>query len=259
MDTQRLLVKAAPGLPSAQLTFGAAAVNFTFSPLFKSIGHQPALGAAAADVWQILTPPPGFVEENVWDVCHSLLEQGFGVAGAPAPKFAEPDLQQQWITGRDADLGMTLAQSCDNADAQSADFPRIVDNPFWFRDSKHSQFDAAIAAIGGPNVASKIRIAHFDTGYDPEHHTLPTRLRKDIARNFVDDGSPYDAVDQTSGPLNNLGQGTGSLSILAGAGKPGQPPLGGAPFAEIVPVRVANRVVLFSTSAIAQAFDYVLA
>ena len=35
------------------------------------------------------------------------------------------------------------------------------------------------------------------------------------------------------------------------------PLLGGAPFAEIVSIRVANRVVLFHNSAIAQAFDYI--
>jgi hypothetical protein len=178
------------------------------------------------------------------------------MAGAPAPSFAEPDLRQQWIAGRAADLGMMMAKSCDKAAPQSEDFPRAAD-PFWFRDSEHSQFDAAIEAIGGPDVASKVRIAHFDTGYDPAHHALPARLRKDMARNFVDDGSPDDATDQTSGPLNNLGHGTGTLSILAGASMNGQPLLGGAPFAEIVPVRVANRVVLFSNSAIAQAFDYV--
>jgi hypothetical protein len=251
------LVKAAPGLTASQLRFGAAAVPSTFTPLFKSIGPQPTLGAVAGNVWQVLTPPPGFAEENSWDVCHALLQQGFGVAGASPPEFAEPDLQQQWITGKDSDLGMSLAQSCDTTDPQSTDFPHNNANPFWFRDSKHSQFDAAIAAIGGPNVASKVRIAHFDTGYDAQHHTLPKRLRRDIARNFVDDGNPNDASDQTSGILNNLGHGTGTLSILAGASKPGQSMLGGAPFAEIVPVRVANRVVLFSNSAIGEAFDYV--
>ena len=255
MATQRILVKAASGLRGAQLTLGAAAVNFTVSPLFKSIGQQAALGATSADVWQILTPPPGFAEENAWDVCHSLMQQGIGIAGTST--FAEPDLEQQWITGRNSDIGMMLAKSCANADPQSEDFPRIVDNPFWFRDSDHSQFDAAIAAIGGPDVASKVRIAHFDTGYDPEHRTLPKRMRTDMARNFIDDTNPNDARDQTDGPLNNLGHGTGTLSILAGSGKPGELPLGGAPFAEIVPVRVANRVVLFSNSAIAQAFDYV--
>lgn len=201
----RILVKAAPGLTASQLRFGAAAVPFTFTPLFKSIGPQPTLGAVAGNVWQVLTPPPGFAEENSWDVCHALLQQGFGVAGASPPEFAEPDLQQQWITGKDSDLGMSLAQSCDTTDPQSTDFPHNNANPFWFRDSKHSQFDAAIAAIGGPNVASKVRIAHFDTGYDAQHHTLPKRLRRDIARNFVDDGNPNDASDQTSGILNNLG------------------------------------------------------
>ena len=153
--------------------------------------------------------------------------------------------------------GMSLAQSCDGGRPAKRRFPAQRTIPTGFAIPTHSQFDAAIAAIGGPQVASKVRIAHFDTGYDPKHHTLPKRLRKDIARNFVDDGNPNDASDQTSGPLNNLGHGTGTLSILAGTAIPGQSLLGGAPFAEIVPVRVANRVVLFSNSAIAQAFDYV--
>lgn len=254
MATQRILVKAPLGLPSVRVAFGAAAVDFAVAPLFKSIGPQPGLGAAPANVWQILTPRADLAGENVWDVCHSLLQQGFGVAGAAAPAFAEPDLQQQWITGRDAELGMMMAQSCEKADPQNKDYPRDDNHPYWFRDSEHSQFDDAIAAIGGPNAASKVRIAHLDTGYDPEHHTLPKRLRKDLAHNFVDDGSPNDATDRTGGLFNNLGHGTGTLSILAGTG---QPLFGGAPFAEIVPVRVANRVVLFYNSAIAQAFDYV--
>jgi hypothetical protein len=257
MKTPRILVKAAPGLSSVRFSFGATPVTFTITPLFKSIAWPTALGATAANTWQILTSPPGFAEENAWDVCHSLLQQGFGIAGVPAPEFAEPDLEQQWITGSDAELGMALSRSCDSVNTQREDFPRISDNPYWFRGSRHSQFDDAIAAIGGPQVASKVRIAHFDTGYDPDHHALPKRLREDIARNFVDDSDPNDATDQTSGLLANLGHGTGTLSILAGTGQAGQPLLGGASFAEVVPVRVANRVVLFKNSAIAQAFDYV--
>src|SRR5258708_32628185 len=259
MKTPRILVKAAPGLPSGRLRFGARAVTFTVTPLFKSIAppKTPGAAAAAAATWQILTPPPGFAGENAWDVCHSLLQQGFGVAGVPAPEFAEPDLEQQWITGSDAELGMAMSRSCDSVNSQRDEFPHITANPYWFRDPAHSQFDDAIAALGGPQVASKVRIAHFDTGYDPDHHALPKRLRADIARNFVDGGDPNDATDRTSGLLANLGHGPGTLSILAGAGQPGQSLLGGAPFAEVVPVRVANRVVLFKNSAIAQAFDYV--
>jgi hypothetical protein len=255
MKMPRILVKAAPGLSSARLVLGSRPVAFTLTPLFQSIAPPKTVGPTS--IWHILSAAAEFGEENPWDVCHSLPRQGFGVAGAPAPEFAEPDLEQRWITGGDAELGMALSRSCDSVNPQREDFPLDAGNPYWFRDSGHSQFDAAIAAVGGPQVAAKVRIAHFDTGYDPDHHTLPKRLRRDIARNFVDDGAPDDASDRTGGPLANLGHGTGTLSILAGTGQPGESLLGGAPFAEVVPVRVANRVVLFRNSAIAQAFDYV--
>ncbi|MFX7878711.1 S8 family serine peptidase, partial [Acinetobacter baumannii] len=68
----------------------------------------------------------------------------------------------------------------------------------------------------------------------------------------------HDASDQVDGPLTNRGHGTGTLGILAGR-DPADPTrtIGGAPFVEIVPIRVADRVVLFSNSAIARALDYV--
>ena len=194
----RILVKAKPGLPVAQLTFGAAAVPFAATPLFRSIGPPPGLGAAAGDVWQILTPAAALEGENSWDICHSLLRQGFGVAGAGAPAFAEPDLEQQWITGNDSEVGMALAKSCDKVDAQSADFPRDkIPTGFAIRRIRSSMPPSRRSA--DRRSAAKVRIAHFDTGYDPQHHTLPKRLRKDLARNFVDDGNPNDASDQTSG------------------------------------------------------------
>jgi hypothetical protein len=254
---QRILVKAAPGLSAPRLTFGVSGAPFTATPLFTSIGSQLALGVAAGEAWYVLTPPQGFAADNSWDICHSVVQQGFGVAGASGPIFAEPDFEQKWLTGTSSEGGQSLTQSCDEEDKQNPAFPRDEGNPYWFRDSNHSQFDEAIAAIGGPQVASQVRIAHFDTGYDPNHHSLPGRLRRDLGRNFVDDDHPNDASDDSSGLFTNLGHGTGTLSILAGTAQPGKSLLGGAPFAEIVPVRVANRVVLFSNSSIARAFDYV--
>src|SRR5205814_3237019 len=82
------------------------------------------------------------------------------------------------------------------------------------------------------------------------------RTQPGFQKNFVDDGSPDDATDHTSGILTNLGHGTGTLSILAGAAVDGVP-LGGAPFLDVIPIRVANSVVLFQNSAIAKASDYV--
>ncbi len=251
MPVQRILVKAAGAPSEARLSFDGTPVTFTATPLFRCIEEGAGLGAAAASRWYVLTAPPQFAEPNPWDVCHQILSQGMGVAGAAAPEFAEPDLGQQWKTGDDGEQGLALQATCEKAEEQDPRFPQGPD-PFWFRDPAFSQFDDALAEIGGPGVASKVRIAHFDTGYDPDHTALPKRLiTKTLPRNFVDADRPHDATDTSSGVLNNLGHGTGTLSILAGAG------VGGAPFAEVIPVRVADRVVLFFNSAIAQAFDYV--
>ncbi len=255
MPTQRILIKARTGLPSATLALGAAQVNFPLVPLFKSIGRTSGLGAAAGSTWYVLEAPFGFDAANPWDVCHSLMHAGLGVAGAPVPEFAEPDLEQRWLTGDDAELGLALAAGC-QAEGPDTDLPGDP-NPFWYRDQSHTQLDAALAQIGGPDVAAQVRIAHCDTGYDPQHATLPKRLRRDLQRNFVDKDRPNDASDVSDGLGNNLGHGTGTLSILAGSGAHGSASLGCAPFAEVVPIRVANRVVLFHNSAIAQAFDYV--
>ena len=74
-----------------------------------------------------------------------------------------------------------------------------------------------------------------------------------------------DATDQTptGGVLLNRGHGTGTLGILAGGYHPDLlavpanfGPIGGAPFATVVPVRVANSVVHFGTSAVARGIDY---
>ena len=69
-------------------------------------------------------------------------------------------------------------------------------------------------------------------------------------------GLPNDARDRSDGFWNNFSHGTGTISILAGA-PAGNLSFGCAPYAEVIPIRVANRVVLFSNSTIAQAFDYV--
>jgi len=130
---QRVLVKAAPGLAVSRLSFGAAPVEFKATRLFESIEAQPALGAAAGEVWHILTPPLGFAEANGWDICHSLMRDGFGVAGAPAPAFAEPDIEQRWITGKSTEGGQSLVQPCGAPDPQNPDFPRDIGNNYWFR------------------------------------------------------------------------------------------------------------------------------
>jgi len=250
----RLLVKMVPGSSPRQLMFGASPFALTSELLFSSIQRAPALGAATAPKWHIVGATQPGDEVNAWDVCHQLITTGFGVAGGAAVEFAEPDLEQRWIFGSETNQAFALARSGPGADGPDPNFPS-GDTPNWFRDFQHSQLDQARGTIGEP-AANRAIIAHFDTGYDPGHSTKPRHLRIDLQRNFVDEDFPKDATDRSTGTMNNLGHGMGTLSILAGNAVAGVP-LGGAYALDVIPIRVANSVVLFKNSAIAQAFDYV--
>lgn len=113
----------------------------------------------------------------------------------------------------------------------------------------------ASPSTGSPN---RVRVAHLDTGYDPGHESVPTGLNRALQKNFVDADRPDDATDDSGGLLNNLGHGTGTLGILAGASVGSfTKAYGAAPFVEVIPVRVANSVLIFQNSSIAKGLDYV--
>jgi Subtilase family len=254
--TPRLLVKlkAAPKLSA--IKFNKTELKVTFQPLFENI--QSAVGSLAEtspSQWYIMSTNQSAAETNAWDLCHHLVLHGFGIDGVEPAEFAEPDLEQHWLIGKSVDHAFAAGRDCRTEAPQDATPPlaTLPDN-FWFRDKQHSQFDDARAVIGDPK--DKIRIAHLDTGFDPAHKTLPKFLRHDLQRNFIDGETPEDATDRTSGIFTNLGHGCGTLSILAGNGIQGEP-IGGAPFLEVIPIRVANSVVLFKNSSIARALDYV--
>jgi hypothetical protein len=250
----RFLVKARAGVTPATLTLAAKEMPLGVEPLFQSIGGSGDLAAVGQDRWFVVTPPLGALEGNAWDLCHALLSGELGVAGMPPPAFVEPDFQQHWVGAAFADQALAMGQGCDRANPPDPGFPH-PDNPLWFQDNEHAQFSQARDTVGEPSD-NRVRIAHLDTGYDPGHRALPPHLNRDLQRNFVDADRPRDATDNTDGLLNNLGHGTGTIGILAGRIANGDA-IGGAPMAEVVPIRVANRVVLFANSAIAKAFDYV--
>ena len=89
------------------------------------------------------------------------------------------------------------------AEEQSENYPNGPAED-WFADTAHSGLAEALAALG--RGAPAVRIAHLDTGYDPNHHTGRPGCSQDLARNFVDaqpDGNPApEAEDQKSGVLN---------------------------------------------------------
>jgi subtilisin family serine protease len=253
----RFLVKARAPI-SGSFALGLTGTDFKFSsePLFKSVGSVPGLGIGAGAAWHLVTTDLPATTTNQWDVCHQLISGSSSFAAAGV-EFAEPDLEQKWPISRSGgSLASFSMREGDPEPQNGRDFPSLPDN-LWFRDANHGQFDAALSLLGDPGQGKRVRIAHLDTGFDPSHKTRPAFISAAEQRNFVDAGFPNDATDRSSGILNNFSHGTGTLSILAGSAVPGSHGFGCAPNAEIVPVRVADRVVLFRNSAIAKALDYV--
>ena len=237
-------------MPIGDASLAVGKARFTSRPLFTSIESQPALSVNPIERWHIVSSPD-VDDAHLWDLCHAIREQGFGLAGTAVPTFAEPNLRQQFLVGDTAEQALGLVGGC-IATPQNVAYPTDPDLR-WYVDAQHVD-------IGTPAGGGGVRIAHLDTGYDPKHLSVPRFVEKAREHNFVDAAFPNDATDRTTtGVLSNLGHRTGTLSILAGSAIPGAaiPSPGVAPDANIVPVRVANSVVLFENAAIAQAFDYV--
>lgn len=56
-SARRVLVKTTAVIAGQRLAPGTAKTAFTAEPLFKSIGHEAALGLSAGATWHVLTAP----------------------------------------------------------------------------------------------------------------------------------------------------------------------------------------------------------
>lgn len=206
--------------------------------------------------------------ENPWDRAHALLEgdQALSLAKMPGILAIEPDIVQQWPNDRQAaQLGFASQASCAFDNQDDGGRKATGSGVAWNFGDDFSQLSRARAAVG--DKMSQILIAHLDTGYDPKPHlTQPKNLQLQWQRNFVAGGNANDAADRAPADtlLANRGHGTGTLSLLAGnrlnGTSPGWPGfkdyVGGAPLAKILPVRIADWVVRFSTGTVVQGLDY---
>lgn len=261
-NVQKFLVKVAPTATGSKtwVSISNSSVPFVIAPLFEYIETGQQIGISKAATWHILEPLTSFDSENPWDVCHEIVRTGLNFTGGSAqPIYAEPDFAQQWDLHPREGLALALSASCDATPQDSGEqgYPAESDN-FWYRNADHGQYQNALKQIPELDGQRVVRVAHLDTGYDPEHESLPMHLDRELQRSFVNGDDPNSAADTSSGIFNNLGHGTGTLSILAGSpvGNLGQ--LGIAPFLEVVPLRVADRVGLFYNSAVARALDYIV-
>ena len=177
--------------------------------------------------------------------------------------FIEPDVVQRFeyqeIQPENALESFEAAEAC-SPRGFDTDWP--TQNFGWHLLDEFTQLKASRDSLGDPGDGNRIRVGILDTGYDPAHTSLPMHLRLDLARNFSGSGHENDATDPASSwPLTNPGHGTATLAILAGSRVQSldgsfDDLLGGTPYAELVPIRIADSVVHFRTSSMAAGIRY---
>ncbi len=249
-----------------------AAAGFGLEPLFETVPLRSIAGVGVADPagqkheWYIARPA-GTAGQNPWDVAHDAVARvsRAGLAPDVAPEIIEPDLLQSWIWEVPKPKGeLAAAAVCAFAD-QDTNLPFRTGQFAWHLEDAFSQLKSARETVVLARGNSPIRIAHLDTGYDPKHTALKdTKLVHELERNFIDADRPDNAEDPgNSGFMKNPGHGTGTLGILAGgaftfnqSGYSFDGVLGGAPNAQIVPIRVGNSVVQLTTSSVAKGIEY---
>ncbi|HXO89483.1 MAG TPA: S8 family serine peptidase [Stellaceae bacterium] len=276
MKSTGVLVKLSGPLDGHRAALAAAVpAEHEIQPLFTVAAAPPPPGQAAAAVpqhtWVSVKPRgDGLAEQaavqHPWDMAHEIRRQ----LGARA-LAAEPDLEQAWLPdvpgGENTPARAARAEDPSAPDGEKGAPYVRGPHPNWHLDDDYSQLRAAREAAG--SAQSTIKIVHLDTGYDPKHKARPEFVATNEERNFVDTDRPNSAEDMTptSGVLLNRGHGTGTIGILAGPKVTGVrltqdgksldgETLGGAPMMSIVPVRIANSVVHFGTSTVAQGIDY---
>ena len=253
----RLLVKL---LPTVALAASDPRVNLR--PLFEPSPQTTAFGLGAEPAWFMADVPDG--AETPWDLAHSQVAGQLGIDES-AILFAEPDLAQSFPDTNEKNPGgapFAADEGCGSIPPQDANGGKIKgpDRNAWHLDDEFSQLRKARESVQFSDP--RTRIAHLDTGYDRNHEAQPANILQHLERSFVDgDGDPSSAHDPKRGNAfpDNSGHGTGTSGILAG-GFVSQlnDRLGGAPDADILPLRVSNSVVLFFTSAFAQALRYAI-
>jgi subtilisin family serine protease len=203
----------------------------------------------------------GDLGPNPWDAAHGRLADALGLDGEDVI-FAEPDLLQTYPDANEVNVGgspfAVKQPDCTFQDQHNDERP-AGPGFAWHLGDQFSQLASARSSVTFTDPG-RTTIAHIDTGYDPVHSARPARIRHDLEHNFVnEDGTPNSAADPNRQFLfDNSGHGTGTIGILAGqsVAQNGDQPVGGAPEADIVPLRIANSVVMFFTSAFAAAIHY---
>jgi hypothetical protein len=259
-----------------------------FFPYWKSLAHRaPEIADATRDVLGqyplLIEPNLTFVRNraNRRDVLPPEERAKMAMAlGDPLTLGKKSSVAWPVVRVREGDQKKTGQAYYDSL--RFAGSSESLIDPFWHLRDDYSELATARTRVGVPAKNKAIRIGHLDNGFDERHAGVPLHLIPEKVNPRI--GSRANAVgrlefeqDQTrkqprgvKAPLRpgeiGASHGLGTMGLLAGreikfpgvegeiAGYQGF--AGGAPHAEIVPVRVAPWVASVSTAELAYAIDY---
>ena len=251
-SSNRVLVKLKPNVGLA-----AAASKVNLRPLYDRPPQLNVFGLSDTPAWY-LADLPDTLGPNPWDVAHARVADQLGI-DASAVLFAEPDMDQIFEVAPpddDKGTGFGIAAVVGGHIQQDREHNKAIgpkkDAPAfgWHLGDDFTELKSAREAV--PFSDPRTRIAHLDTGYDPNHVAKPDRII--LERSFVE-GDPDPNKARARETMNllpkNLDHGTGTIGILAGrrlaadfAGSLASDFLGGAPEADIVTMRIGDSVIL---------------
>src|ERR687889_1137497 len=260
----RLLIEVAPDVdPTEAVTEVRLATGTLYRTAPSGSARARAARGPTAPAWLTATPSTTTPRVHPWDVAHQFPSQP-PTPEMPPVQFVEPDLLQAFVYEPPPEPRAMFrfgARVCEPGESDSI-WPSRAEFAWHLRD-EFSQLASARTHVGAP-AGNRIRVGILDTGFDPDHSTLPLQLLLELQRDFFDDD--VDATDPgVTGLGNNPGHGTATLALLAGRRiRPQGVPafddfLGGAPHAEVMPIRIADSVFHFSSSSMAEGIEYAVA
>jgi subtilisin family serine protease len=270
LAANRFLVK----LPEAALdAVLLGTLPATTIPLYPDERSAAGTDSARTPEWFLHTPALDDArrDEHPWDDAHAVARQfrnAFSAESLATP-YVEPDLLHRRY--------VRVIDSVERPAADDTAWPALKGLIADFSPYPHDQFAlqwhlerARFPTAWLSSTGAGVRIAHLDTGYYPDHLSTPRHMLREQGWNY------FDANGDTSDPGNelNAGHGTATLALLAGKEvdlqytAAGSTPahtyagvIGGAPDAEIVPVRIGGvfgSVVHLYSSSMAQGLHHAL-
>jgi len=197
--------------------------------------------------------------KNPWDAAHQYRE-----TMQLDTVYVEPEIEQNIFEIEETEALVFKS----NKPHYLANWPKppvINDHFVWHLLEDYSELRKASEKVWGKIKKEKcIKIAHIDTGYQPEHPALPKYLDPGIS--FVKGEEGKAALDTTRNTLGEQdGHGTATMSILAGKkiyfnekGISYEGYFGGIPFAEIIPIRISDTVALIRSQNFVKALNYAI-